>query len=169
MKKLLVFPVTFFYFWLIIKEEKGESMESINSYIGCDVYAGGKVIGRIYDFLIDFKNKNIFGIICLSNTGIIRTKFYVEKTGVLHLDRNGAVIDKSKINYKKKFDEEYSRIYSQSEFRNGSIGNLYIDPETLEFKSVSVKKSFLDDLIYGREFFDINDITLTEKGIVKKD
>jgi hypothetical protein len=39
----------------------------------------------------------------------------------------------------------------------------------LEFKSVSVKKSFLDDLIYGREFFDIDDITLTEKGIVKKE
>ena len=43
-------------------------MESINSYIGCDVYAGGKVIGRIYDFLIDFKNKtNLIPIFVLEN------------------------------------------------------------------------------------------------------
>ena len=69
-------------------------MEAISSYIGCDVYAGGKVIGRITDFLIDLKNKNIRGISCLSNTGIIRTRFYVEKSGIIHLDRNGAVIDK---------------------------------------------------------------------------
>lgn len=159
----------FFFFFGNNKIEKGEFMESISSYIGCDVYAGGKVIGRINDFLIDLKNKNIFGISCMSNTGIIRTRFYVEKSGILHLDRNGAVIDKNKIKYKKFFNEEYSKIYSKSDFNNGSIGDLYIDPETLSFKSVSVKKSFLDDLIYGREFFNIDEITLTEKGIVKKD
>ena len=49
------------------------------------------------------------------------------------------------------------------------MGDVYIDEDTLKIKSISVKKSFLDDLIFGREFFDINEITLTEKGIVKRD
>lgn len=144
-------------------------MEAISSYIGCDVYAGGKVIGRITDFLIDLKNKNIRGISCLSNTGIIRTRFYVEKSGIIHLDRNGAVVDKRMIKYKKTFLEEYSVISPQKDFFNGSMGDIYIEPHTLSIKSVSVKRGFLDDLIYGRDFFDIDDITLTEKGIVKRD
>ncbi len=144
-------------------------MEAISSYIGCDVYAGGKVIGRINDFLIDLKNKNIRGISCLSNTGIIRTRFYVEKAGIIHLDRNGVVVEKRMIKYKKSFLEEYSVISPQKDFFNGSMGDIYIEPDTLMIKSVSVKRGFLDDLIYGRDFFDINEITLTEKGIVKRD
>ncbi len=144
-------------------------MEALNSYIGCDVYAGGKVIGRINDFLIDTKNKSIGGISCISNTGIIRTRFFVDKAGIIHLDRNGVVVEKKKIRYEKKFMEEYSQISSGNEFLNGSMGNVYIDPDTLMLKSVSVKRSFFDDLIFGRDFFDIDDISLTEKGIVKRD
>ena len=144
-------------------------MEAISSYIGCDVYAGGKVIGRITDFLIDLKNKNIRGITCLSSTGIIRTRFYVEKSGIVHLDRNGTVVDKRMIKYKKSFFEEFSVISPQRDFFNGSMGDIYIEPHTLKIKSVSVKRGFLDDIIYGRDFFDIDDITLTEKGIVKRD
>lgn len=144
-------------------------MEAISSYVGCDVYAGGKVIGRVTDFFIDLKNKNIRGISCLSNTGIIRTKFFVEKSGILHLDRNGIVVNKQMIKYKKSFLEEYSGIVPQRDFFNGSMGDIYIEPDTLKLKSVSVKRGFLDDLIYGRDFFDINEITLTEKGIVKRD
>ena len=133
-------------------------MEAISSYIGCDVYAGGKVIGRITDFLIDLKNKNIRGITCLSNTGIIRTRFYIEKSGIIHLDRNGAVVDKRMIKYKKIFLEEYSVISPQKDFFNGSMGDIYIEPHTLAIKSVSVKRGFLDDLIYGRDYFDLDDI-----------
>lgn len=144
-------------------------MEAISSFIGCEVYAGGKVIGRITDFFIDLKNKSIKGIVCLSNTGIIRTKFFVEKSGIIHLDRNGAVVDKNKINYKKSFYEEYSVISPKNDYFNGSMGDVYIDEDTLKIKSISVKKSFLDDLIFGREFFDIDEITFTEKGIVKRD
>lgn len=144
-------------------------MEAISSFIGCEVYAGGKVIGRITDFFIDLKNKSIKGIVCLSNTGIIRTKFFVEKSGIIHLDRNGAVVDKNKINYKKSFYEEYSVISPKNDYFNGSMGDVYIDEDTLKIKSISVKQSFLDDLIFGREFFDIDEITFTEKGIVKRD
>ncbi len=143
-------------------------MEAISSFVGTDVYLNGKVIGRITDFLIDCKNKSIKGIACISNTGIIRSKFYVEKNGILHLDRNGVVIDKSKVRY-KKFIEEYSVISPQSEMIYGGMGDIYIDPSTLLIKSVSIKRGFLDDLIFGREFLDIDEITMTEKGIVKID
>ena len=107
-------------------------MEAISSYVGCDVYAGGKVIGRVTDFFIDLKNKNIRGISCLSNTGIIRTKFFVEKSGILHLDRNGIVVNKQMIKYKKSFLEEYSGIVPQRDFFNGSMGDIYIEPDTLQ-------------------------------------
>ena len=144
-------------------------MDALSSFIGCDVYAGGKVIGRVSDFFIDLKNKCVCGITCLSNTGIIRTRFYVEKSGILHFDRNGVVVDRRQIKYNKSFLEEYSVITPKTDFSNGSMGNVYIEPDTLSIKIVSVKRSFFDDLIFGREFFDIDEITLTEKGIVKRD
>lgn len=144
-------------------------MEAISSFVGTDVYCNGKIIGRISDFLIDLKNKSIRGVTCISNTGIIRTKFYVEKSGIMHLDRNGAVIDKQKIRYNKMFLEEYSLISPQNDFSNGGMGDIYFDPSTLQLKSVSIKRGFLDDLIYGREFVNIDEISITEKGIVNRD
>ena len=146
-------------------------MDTVSSFIGTDVYCNGKVIGRITEFLIDYKNKLIRGINCISNTGIIRTPFFVAKAGILHLDRNGVVIDGKRIKYKKEYAEEYSSIgfSRQNEFFSGSMGDIYFDPSTLELKSVSIKKGFLDDLIYGREILDINEISLTDKGVIVRD
>ncbi len=146
-------------------------METISSFIGTDVYCNGKVIGRITDFLIDFRNKYIRGINCISNTGIIRTPFIVDKSGIMHLDRNGVVVDGKKISYKKIYLEEYSNIGISrgTDFSSGSMGDIYFDTDTLELRSVSVKKGFLDDLIYGREILDINDISLTDKGIIVRE
>ncbi len=145
-------------------------MEALSSYIGIDVYCQGKVIGRITDFLININDNNIGGITCISNTGIIRSKFYVDKSGIMHLDRNGAVIDKSKIRYKKSFDEEYSQsgfgIYKDKDYFAGSVGDMYFDPINLNLESVSIKKGFLDDVIYGRDIVDIKNISMTEKGLV---
>ena len=140
------------------------------SYIGTDVFCNGKIIGRITDFLINIPNKDISGITCLSNSGIIRSKFFVSRSGILHLDRNGAVIDKEKIRYKKSFNEEYAQsgfgIYKDKEYLSGSVGDMYFDPLTLKIQSVSVKKGFLEDAIYGREVVDINNISMTEKGLI---
>lgn len=145
-------------------------MEALSSYIGIDVYCQGKVIGRITDFLINITKNDIGGITCISNSGIIRSKFYVDKSGIMHLDRNGAVIDKSKIRYKKSFDEEYSQsgfgIYKDKDYFAGSVGDMYFDPVKLNIESVSVKKGFLDDLIYGRDVVDIKNISMTEKGLI---
>lgn len=145
-------------------------MEALSSYIGIEVYCQGKVIGRITDFLINISQKDIGGITCTSNTGIIRSKFYVDKSGIMHLDRNGAVIDKNKIRYKKSFDEEYSRsgfgIYKDKDYFAGSVGDIYFNPVELNIESVSVKKGFLDDLIYGRDIVDIKNVSMTEKGLV---
>ena len=143
-------------------------MEAISSFIGTDVYLNGKVIGRIIDFIIDCKNKSIKGISCISNTGIIRSKFFVLREGILHLDRNGVVIDKSKIRF-DKLNEEFSVISPANDMTYGGMGDIYFDPSTLLIKSVSIKRGFLDDLIYGREFLNIDEITMTEKGIVKID
>ena len=145
-------------------------MDTLSSYIGTDVFCNGKIIGRITDFLINIQNKDISGITCLSNSGIIRSKFYVSKSGILHLDRNGAVIDKEKIRYKKSFIEEYAQsgfgIYKDKDYLSGSVGDMYFDPVSLKIQSVSVKKGFLDDAIYGREVVDIKNISMTEKGLV---
>ncbi len=146
-------------------------MDTVSSFIGTDVYCNGKIIGRITEFLIDYKNKLISGINCISNTGIIRTPFFVGKAGILHLDRNGVVVDGKKIKYKKEYTEEFSSIAfsRQNDFFSGSMGDIYFDPITLELKSVSIKKGFLDDLIYGREILDINEISLTDKGVIVRD
>ncbi len=145
-------------------------MDTLSSYIGTDVFCKGKIIGRITDFLINIQNKDISGITCLSNSGIIRSKFYVSKSGILHLDRNGAVIDKEKIRYKKSFDEEYAQsgfgIYKDKDYLSGSVGDMYFDPVSLKIQSVSVKKGILDDAIYGREVVDIKNISMTEKGLI---
>lgn len=145
-------------------------MDTLSSYIGTDVFCNGKIIGRITDFLINIQSKNIGGITCLSNSGIIRSKFYVSRSGILHLDRNGVVIDKEKIRYKKSFDEEYAQsgfgIYRDKDYLSGSVGDMYFDPLTLKIESVSVKKGFLDDAIFGREIVDIKNISMTEKGLV---
>ncbi len=145
-------------------------MEALSSYIGTDVYCQGKVIGRINDFLIDISQKDIGGITCIGNSGIIRSKFYVEKSGIMHLDKNGAVVDKNKIRYKKNFDEEYTisgfGIYKDKDYFAGSVGDIYFDPVKLEINSVSVKKGLLDDAIYGRDIIDINNISMTEKGLI---
>ena len=146
-------------------------METVSSFIGTDVCCNGKVIGRITDFLIDFRNKYIRGINCISNLGIIRTPFIVDKSGILHLDRNGVVVDAKKIRYKKMYIEEYSNIgiSQKNVFSSGSMGDVYFDPDPLELKSISVKKGFLDDLIFGREILDINDISVTDKGIIVRE
>ena len=145
-------------------------MDTLNSYIGTDIFCKGKIIGRITDFLINVKDNNISGITCISNTGVIRTKFFVDKSGILHLDKNGAVVEKEKIRYKKTFDEEYAQsgfgIYKDKDFLSGSVGDVYFDPISLKIESVSVKKGFVDDLIYGREIVDIKNVSMTEKGIV---
>ena len=145
-------------------------METLSSYIGTDIFCKGKIIGRITDFLINTKDNNISGITCISNIGVIRTKFFVDKSGILHLDKNGAVVDKEKIRYKKSFDEEYAQsgfgIYKDKQFFSGSVGDMYFDPVNLKIESVSIKKSFIDDLIYGRDVVDIKNISMTEKGLV---
>ena len=145
-------------------------MDTLSSYVGTEVFCKGKIIGRITDFLINVQNKDVAGIICLSNTGIIRSKFYVDKSGILHLDKNGIVVDKNRIRYKKSFDEEYAQsgfgIIRDRDYLSGSVGDMYFDPLTLKIQSVSVKKGFLDDALYGREIVDIKNISMTEKGLV---
>ena len=46
------------------------------------------------------------------------------------------------------------------------MGDFYFDPLNLELESVSIKKGFLDDLIYGRDIVDIKNISMTEKGLI---
>lgn len=145
-------------------------MERASSYIGTDIYCGGKIIGQITDFLIDVPNKCISGITCISNTGIIRSRFFVTKEGIRHLDRNGVVIDKKHIKYRREFHEEYAKsgfgISRDADFFTGSVGDIYFDPSTLDISSVSVKRGFLDDLIFGRDIVDIHDISMTDRGLI---
>ena len=145
-------------------------MEALSSFIGIDVYLSGKVVGRISDFLIDTHNKTVSGIACVSTVGIIRSRFFVKRGGILHLDRNGVVVDKSYIRYKKAFDEEYSSggfgVYRDKEYSKGSMGDMYFDHSTLKIESVSIKNGFLDDLIYGRDIVSVNDVSMTDKGII---
>lgn len=147
-------------------------MERASSYIGVDIYCGGKVIGRITDFIIDARKKSVSSIKCISNTGIIRLEFTVPKSGILHIDRNGVVVDKNKISYKKN-NEEYSQdtlgIYNDTRLFSGSPGDVYFEPGTFKLSAVSIKKGLIDDVLFGREIVDINDISLTNKGqIIKK-
>ena len=69
--------------------------------------------------------------------------------------------------------EEYSGfgITRDSDYFAGSVGDIYIDPETHRMHSVSVKQGLLDDLIFGRAVFEAKDISLTDKGqiIINKD
>ncbi len=145
-------------------------MDAISSYIGTDVYCSGKIIGRISDFLIDVSKKDIGGITCISNTGILRSRFYVDKSGITHLDRNGAVINKNKIRYKKALNEEYADsgfgIYRDKDYFAGSLGDIYFDPISLTIESVSIKKGFIDDIIFGRDIVSIKDISITDKGLI---
>lgn len=150
---------------------KVNGLEAVSSFIGTNVYCNGKVIGRITDIVMDMSAKKIKSLKCISNTGIIRSKFFVTEEGILHLDRNGAVIDKNSIVYNMK--EEYSGfgITRDSDYFAGSVGDIYIDPETHRMHSVSVKQGLLDDLIFGRAVFEAKDISLTDKGqiIINKD
>ena len=146
-------------------------MEAVSSFIGTNVYCKGRVIGRITDVVMDMTAKKIKSLKCLSNTGIIRSKFYVLEDGILHLDRNGAVIDKNSIVYNMK--EEYSGfgLTGDSDYYAGSVGDIYIDPVTHRMHSISVKQGLLDDLIFGRAVFEAKDISLTDKGqiVINKD
>lgn len=144
-------------------------MEAVRSFLGTDVYSSGKVIGRVTDFLINTKNNTIGGIECLSKTGIIRSKFFVDSRGIRHVDKNGIVIDKNYISYKKQFNEEFAADFAISHdnrFSSGSVGDFYFDPITFKLNSVSVKNGFLDDLIFGRDIIPINDVSVTNKGMV---
>ncbi len=145
-------------------------MESAASFVGTDVYAGGRVIGRVTDLMIDTKKKKISGIACVSNIGIIRGSFFVRADGMLHIDRNGIVVDKNAVCYKKRFGEEYAAsgfaVYGNESFLSGSVGEIYFDPATLKIESVSVKRGFIDDLIFGREILSADDVAITDKGIV---
>ncbi|MBR2860327.1 MAG: hypothetical protein IKB86_00580 [Clostridia bacterium] len=145
-------------------------MESIRSFIGTEVYCEGKIIGRITDFLIKISSKEISGLTCISNRGIIRGKFFVNKDGILHLDKNGAVVDKKSVKYKKSFNEEYAGsgfgVQKDNDFFSGSVGDIYFNPVTLEILSVSVKKGFVDDLLFGRDIVSVQDISMTEKGLI---
>lgn len=143
-------------------------MESLGSFVGTEVYCKGKIIGRINDFIIDTKHKVIEAISCTSSVGIIRGKFFVSRDGILHLDRNGVVVDKNKVSYKRAYLEEYGffGIFRENDYFSGSMGDIYFDPITFELQSVTIKKSFLDDILYGREVVDIKDVSMTEKGLV---
>ncbi len=144
-------------------------MESAASFVGTDVYAGGKIIGRVSDLMIDTEQKKISGVACISNIGIIRGRFFVRADGIIHIDRNGIVVDKSKVRYKKSFGEEYASdfaVFGNESFLSGSVGEIYFDPLTLKIESVSVKHGFLDDLIFGREILSADDIAMTENGII---
>jgi uncharacterized protein YrrD len=145
-------------------------MEAISSYIGTDVYCSGKIIGRITDFLINISKKELSGITCVSNTGIIRSRFYVDRSGILHLDRNGAIVEKSKIRYKKAFNEEFADsgfgVYRDRDYFSGSLGDIYFNPVDLTLESVSIKNGFIDDLIFGRDIVNIENISMTEKGLI---
>ncbi len=148
----------------------GDFMETISSFIGTDIYCDGTVIGKITDLSVDIHKKTLFGLQGIKNYGLIREKFFVDKSGILHLDRNGAVIKKSAIKHKKFFGEEYGRsnfdIFKNNDFYSGSVGDFYIEAATMEILGVSVKQSFLDDLIFGREIVNIDNISLTDKGLV---
>ncbi len=141
-------------------------MKSAKDFIGTEVYSNGKNIGRITDIIFDVRNKKIKGLTCVSNLGIIRSRFYVPENGVIILDPKGTLVDKDKIEYKKSFYEEYSDfgISKNSDYGYNSLGDIFVDPENRKILSVSIKKGFIDDLIFGREIKDISDISLTNKG-----
>ena len=137
-------------------------MEAASAFIGVNVHCGGKVIGRITALMIDFKKKEIGGLACVSTNGLFRRRFFVKKEYILHLDRHGAVVEKH------PFTEEYGRIGAakEADFVFGSVGEAYFDPATLKLQSVSIKRGLLDDLLYGRDIVDANNVSLSDQGVV---
>lgn len=144
-------------------------MEKLSDFVGTDVYADGKKMGRITDFYISPRDKKITGFLAITTSGLIRNEFFVSRGGILHLDKNGCVVDNKKIFFKGNFAEEYGEmpVFSKGLFSDNSIGDIYFEPDTLQLERISIKKSFFDDVVFGRETVDINEVTLSKKGIIK--
>ena len=144
-------------------------MEKLSEFVGTDVYCDGKKIGRITDFYISPRKKEITGFSGLTTSGLIRNEFFVTCGGILHIDKNGCVIDSKKLFLKEKYIEEYGEmpVFSSGVFSDNSIGDIYFEPESLKMEKISIKKSFFDDIIFGRETVDINEVSISKKGIIK--
>jgi uncharacterized protein YrrD len=144
-------------------------MEKLSDFVGTDVYCDGKKIGRITDFYISPREKRITGFSGLTTSGLIRNEFFVSRAGILHIDKNGCVVDNKKLFFKRNYAEEYGEmaVFSTGIFADNSIGDIYFEPENLNLERISIKKSFFDDIIFGRETVDINDVTISKKGIIK--
>lgn len=144
-------------------------MEKLSEFVGTDVYCDGKKLGRITDFYISPREKKITGFLGLTTSGLIRNEFFVTRGGILHIDKNGCVVDNKKLFFKGKYVEEYGEmpVFSSGVFSDNSIGDIYFEPETLNMERISIKKSFFDDIIFGRETVDINEVSISKKGIIK--
>ena len=138
-------------------------MEKASNVIGAPVYVNGKVIGNVTEILVD--KREIAGLTGLGNTGIIRSKFFVAKRGILKMGRDAVLAAVGAVRYRKNFIEEYGRfgVYRENDLLS-KVGDLYFDPVSLTIESASVKKGFWDDLIYGRETVPMQMATMTSKG-----
>ncbi len=143
-------------------------LEAVSDLTGISVFCDGREIGKVTDVIMDMKEKKVKGLKCRSNFGILRTQFFVKEKGIIRIDKNSAEADKKYITYgmKEEFAQSGFGIYRDNGFFAGSVGDIYIDTETRFIDSVSVKKGFIDDIVYGRESFDAKDISLTNKGLI---
>lgn len=144
-------------------------MERLSEYLGADIFIDGKKAGRITDFFISPRQKKISGLSGITSRGLVRNGFFIPRSGILHLDKNGCVADGKKIFYTLALSEEIGDISVYSTIGSDRIGDVYFLPETLEIKRLSIKKGFFDDLIFGRETVDISDIFITGKGKIKRE
>lgn len=144
-------------------------MEKLSDFVGTDVYSDGKKIGRITDFFISPREKKITGFSGVTTSGLIRNEFFVTRAGIMHIDKNGCVVDNKKIFYKRRYAEEFGEmaVFSPGILSDNSIGDIYFDSDNLKISRISIKKSFFDDVIYGRETVDIDDVTISKKGVIK--
>lgn len=138
-------------------------MEKASDVIGAPVYVNGKAIGTVTELLVD--KREIAGLTGLTNTGIVRGKFFVGKRGILKMSRDAVLVAADALKYRKNFTEEYGRfgVYKENDLLS-RVGDLYFDPATLTIESASVKKGFWDDLLYGRETVPMATATMTSKG-----
>lgn len=143
-------------------------MEAVSNLTGISVLCDGREIGKVIDIIIDMKEKKVKGLKCRSNFGIIRTPFFIKEKGIVRIDGKSAVADRKYITYgfKEEFAQSGFGIYRDNGFFAGSVGDIYIDTETLFIRSVSAKKGLIDDIVYGRERYDAKDISLTNKGLI---
>lgn len=140
-------------------------MERLSDYLGIEVYSSGKNIGVISDFFIAPKEKVISGFMGKTNF-LFGKNFFVSRQGILHIDRNGCVVDGKKVFYNRLYAEEYGEISLTS--NSNEIGEIYFDASNMQPKSLSIKKSFFEDVVFGREIVDIDQIIISKNGLIKR-